>query len=484
MYTAEVEKSHVEIHGGAQMFQRLAKAKAQARKAAKVRPHAQVGAFDVASADSFKLRMSADAYWDGRCYFRGVVPLRAFAISRSVEFEQLGEVNVRSEVFFDGRNVAAKSVRRDLESPSDPLAQILDEIVRAGTFALCNQIRQNHFCFAVDCHPDVLVAPFFRNVAVQMGFFGVNEGPEFIGLNEVRTDVPNFLGEKTSGLTPNREKQRENRALVDASGAGHSADAHSFEQERDDLRGLLRRYVMASKRPFARFGECGFAGGAAETLDSVVSVESEPFYFGVLTSDARHFRPCLSCRASRKCFLWSALRLTPRADLAPSGVDAPGGVFLFRFRCVQSGRRPRNKHIAKLRWRDRVCHISLAVANHSSGTNLVFLLKPSQNCVDRRQHVPILRQVEAHLLKSCPDTDCIHLSIGGRSKSLSDGVGQTDCVLSDVFLAQHTRERRGDLLQMGQLRCQLILFLHGSAKLSSCRSNLLLELFQQFCGVN
>lgn len=51
MNAAEVEKGHIEIHGGSQMFERLAESQTQSSKAAKVRPYAQVGAFDVACAD-------------------------------------------------------------------------------------------------------------------------------------------------------------------------------------------------------------------------------------------------------------------------------------------------------------------------------------------------------------------------------------------------------------------------------------------------
>ena len=47
MHAAEVEKSHVEVNGGGQMFHRLAEPQAQARKATKMRPHAQIGALGI-----------------------------------------------------------------------------------------------------------------------------------------------------------------------------------------------------------------------------------------------------------------------------------------------------------------------------------------------------------------------------------------------------------------------------------------------------
>lgn len=44
----------------------------------------------------------------------------------------LSEVDVCAELFLDGRNVAAKTVHSDLKSSSDSLAQVLDEVIRAG----------------------------------------------------------------------------------------------------------------------------------------------------------------------------------------------------------------------------------------------------------------------------------------------------------------------------------------------------------------
>jgi hypothetical protein len=47
MNAAEVKEGHVEVHGGFKMVNGFAESEAQARKAAQMRAHAQVGAFDV-----------------------------------------------------------------------------------------------------------------------------------------------------------------------------------------------------------------------------------------------------------------------------------------------------------------------------------------------------------------------------------------------------------------------------------------------------
>jgi hypothetical protein len=333
MHAAEVEKGHVQMNRGGQMFERLAETETQSRKAAKVCPHAQIGAFDMASADSFGLRVSADADWDGRSYFRGVVPLRAFTVRRSVELEQLREVNVGSKRFFDGGNVTAESVCRDLESADNALAQILDEVVRAGTFTLCDQIGQDHFCFAVDCHPNVLVSPFLRSVAIEMGLFGMHERPQFVGLNEARADIPHASIEKASALLSYREKQRKNRALVCASEARDGANAHSFKQESDDLRGSLCRNVVASERFLAGFREGTFAGGATESLNLSASVGSKSVCFGVFAADTCHvgFSLVFLREKPDNHDLGSECGLPPRLDSALPSARTDGRALCYSF---------------------------------------------------------------------------------------------------------------------------------------------------------
>ena len=47
MHPAEIEKGHVEVNGGFQMFECLAESQAQPRKAPKMCPHAQIRPLDV-----------------------------------------------------------------------------------------------------------------------------------------------------------------------------------------------------------------------------------------------------------------------------------------------------------------------------------------------------------------------------------------------------------------------------------------------------
>lgn len=155
MYANEIEKGHVEGHGGFQMIETLAESKAQARETAQMRPNAQIGAFDVRGADSRFVRVSADYDGNRRRDFRWFVPVGGISALRSVELDELGEVNVRSKVFFDGRNITAESVRRKLETTCNPLAQIADEVIGARSLVLGDEIGQNHFRLAINRHPKV-----------------------------------------------------------------------------------------------------------------------------------------------------------------------------------------------------------------------------------------------------------------------------------------------------------------------------------------
>ncbi len=60
MNTAEIEKGHVEIHGGCQMLNCFAESETQTSKAAQVCSLAQVGAFHMRRANPRFVRVSAD----------------------------------------------------------------------------------------------------------------------------------------------------------------------------------------------------------------------------------------------------------------------------------------------------------------------------------------------------------------------------------------------------------------------------------------
>jgi hypothetical protein len=121
MNAAEVEEGHIEIHGGFKMVNCFAESETQARKAPQMRPHAQIGAFDVRRANARFFRVSTDNDWNGCRDFRRLIPVWPFAITATVQLDQLSEVNVRPKILFDGGNVTAESIGCKLKASGNSL---------------------------------------------------------------------------------------------------------------------------------------------------------------------------------------------------------------------------------------------------------------------------------------------------------------------------------------------------------------------------
>jgi len=102
---AEVEKGHVHMNSGIQMFERFAETKTQPGKAAKVCSHAQIGAFNMASRHASGMRVANDGRRDRSRDLGRRVPPWPLAVRRSIHFHQLREINIRTKVFLYRRNV-------------------------------------------------------------------------------------------------------------------------------------------------------------------------------------------------------------------------------------------------------------------------------------------------------------------------------------------------------------------------------------------
>lgn len=380
MNTAEVEKSHVEIHGGCQMLQRLAESKTQPSEAAKVCSHAQVGAFDMACADMRQLRNSAD--WDGHngFYGDGVVPLRASDVRPAVNLDELREVNVRAVGLLNRGDVPAEAVRSDLKPPYCAFAQVADKIAGRRCGTLPDKIGQHHFRLGINRHPNIVVAPFFRAFAEQVGLFGMNERPKLVGLDVARMNVAHAGIEKVAAFFPNGDKQRKNRTLMNARHAGNGAHAHSFEQKLDDLRGLFGRDIVASKRLMARLSECRFASGATVTLDSATSVEAKSFCFVVVTADTSHvgFSLVFLLEKPDNQSLGSECGLRPRLDSALPLAETRGRAFLFELE-------------------------NYRIVTSSTTENFSLLDEPLQSRKNSSEWLRVRSEVESGVFQTLPD---------------------------------------------------------------------------------
>lgn len=423
MHAAKIKERHIERDGGFQMLKAFAESQTQPRKAAKMRSHAEVCAFDVRSADAFQLRASSDGYWDSRGNFRGVVPLRAVAPSRAIKFQQLREVNICAEVFFDCGEVAFVAIGCQLESSGDALAQVFDKFVSAGDSALPDQVGQNHFRFAVNRHPDVGIAPLARIAGIQVRFFRVNESPEFIGLHKVRTGSAHLAVKQRAALFPHSQEKRENRPLMRLSDAGDRADTHSFQQERDDLSGFFVRDVMASERLSARLGECGFTTWATETLDSVASVAAELFCFVVAALEAGHVGSPFDFSQEKpdNQILWSECGLRPYLDFAPLLAQTRGGAFYIY------SLRPDIYFLTARSLAARLFDFPVGEESPDYG-------------MDARKQIPVRRNIETELAEFFTDIIRSHRRVT-RFEGCSDRVSQTYFVHRVELLAEQPGHR-------------------------------------------
>lgn len=338
MYATEVEESHIERHGGLEMFKALAESQAKARKAAQVSPNAQIGPLHMTCGNVPGI--GVPCYGDGyrRRDLGRFVPVWPLAVTASIQLQQLREIHVHTEILFNSGNVSAQPIRGDLEAPCNTLAQITNEVIGADRIPLCRQVGKNHLGFAINRHPDVGIAPLARIVRSEVFFLCMHECPKFIGLDESRTNITHSLVGEALALLSDCQKQRKNRALVCAGDTRDGTDGHTFHEQSDYLRCFFGLNVVASQWLLAGFGESSLAGLAAESLNPQPSVSSKSLSCSVLASDAGHRTSSLvfSREKSDNQSLGSECRVLPRLDSSPPLAETSGGEFFIYLFMLQS----------------------------------------------------------------------------------------------------------------------------------------------------
>lgn len=463
MHAAEVEKGHVERHACLEVFQGLAESERQPREAPKVSPHAQVGAFDMAGRNAERVGVSADGCWDSRNDVRRVVPLRPLGIGSAVHLNQLGEVHVRTEVFLDGRNVALESVRRDLESAHHAPAKIAHELVGACRVTFRSQIGQNKFRVAVDCHPHVSVSPLRRVSVAEMRFFGVNERPEFIGLDETRTHSAHAPVEKRTAVFPDRKQKREDRPLMRAREPRDGAHRHALKQHGEDPRGFFGADVVASKRPRSGSGKRSFTGGTAESLDSTASVKSKAPCFFVRASNAGH-RLAFSAEQADNVFGSAFAARSAIADLALSVVDSyrQGTSFVPSLPPTKTRKCVFERRIVDVK--------RLASRIDPSSKSTPRLGEPGKRGVKNGERLRVAAQIHTELGEVFHDLIARKSSTGLGHQNVAAQIGKARSGSDTIFIGERLKHSDGlfqlddPLIYELQLRSSLLKFLLGRQK--------------------
>ena len=479
MYAAKIEKGHVEMNGGFQMVQRFTESQAQAREAAQMCPHRQIGSFDVACGYVARIRVSADGCRNGRSDLRRRVPVWPRAVGVTVDLHELREVNVRTKVFFDCGDVAAQTVRCDLESATHTLAQIANERVGAGRIALRRQVRENKLGFRINCHPHVGVSPLTRRINGAAMLFGMNERPEFVRLDVAGMDAAHPRIEKLAALFANSKKQRKNRALVRSGNTRYGTHAHSLDQKRYDLRGPVSADVVPSKGALTGSAERRLTRLAAKPLNPQLSVCPKFLSYSVLASQAGHRAfPLVFLREKPdnqslgfECGLRPRLNLFPPPSaatlggglaltynrlryggritgLAPFGWDAArccrtsGGFALQANSSAPSGRQSASRNLAATLF---FCAESRESGNPTICSNAfhVFALHFARlhpfeyrmNTCERIRRVPT--EIKTGREKLLPHINRSEPLIRGSFKRVANCVGESDSFTSKLFNLSH-----------------------------------------------
>src|SRR5690348_3641296 len=173
MHATEVEKGHVHMNSGGQVFQCFAETETQPRKAPKMCAQTQIRPFDMTRGDSCGVRVADDRSRDRRRNTRWRVPFWPFAVTGTVNLHELSKIDGSSEVFLNRGDVRLESICSDLEPSARAVVQVTDELVCACGNSLAHKVGQNHLGFGINRHPNVLIAPFGRIAGKQMAFFCV-----------------------------------------------------------------------------------------------------------------------------------------------------------------------------------------------------------------------------------------------------------------------------------------------------------------------
>ncbi len=322
MNTAEIVKREVERESGFEILPLLRESIGQPRQSANPHSHGQVLSFDVRGTNPLEARPSP--FWERDCSndFRRRVP--RLGLSRaSVNFYQLREINASAKAVVNGLNVGLESISGDLEAALCRFADFICESLRVACRAAPKVPRQNQLC--VSFNGDEGVGIPARGIAARIVFFfAADKAPQFVTLNVRHRDVADSTFQKPLALLANQNEQRKNCCVVESSQAFDRTDRAPFNKKLNRLGSLLQRRVHAAKRRGMVLGKRLAALITAETLKAVAVFSK--FLTARIAVVTGHFGLPF-CGSKPIMFLGSALRLTPRADLAPLSGRTEGGAF-------------------------------------------------------------------------------------------------------------------------------------------------------------
>jgi hypothetical protein len=370
MVMAEVVPSEIESKRRLQVLPLLGESVSQARQSANLHPHREILPFNVRGTNPIQFGFSPNWDWDCIDYFGGRVP--CFSImGRGIDFYQLREVNASSKAILNGIHIGPESICRDLKVALSCLIDLLSESHSITRRSASKMPSHNDLAVTLDGNETVSISA--HRVAIDIVLFlAPDVAPNFIALDIAHGQCVDSVFEKPFALLTYLNKQGKNRGVVKAGNALNGTDRASLDKKLYSLACFVQGRVHAAKRCGVIFCEGLSALNTAIALKAVAVLSKLPaFRLAIVTG---HFGLPF-CGSKPIMDLRSALRLTPRADLAPSSVSADGGAYFLS----PHTKAERSAFLAAL--------------------NLATLNKPMQNSVDEREGILNILKVVSPILK-------------------------------------------------------------------------------------
>jgi len=319
MNTAEVIKGEPQSVGGFQVIPLFAESVCKPCQSPHSHANRKILSLNMRSTNSVDVWVSP--LWDshGVYDFSGRVPLLAVS-GAGVDLNQLSEVNTSAKAVLDGIHISLESVRGDLEFPLRCLVNFLGERHGIAAGPPAQVPSENDFAIPLDGDKAPRIAA--KRIAGDIFLFlAADESPQLVALDIGDGQIVDSILQKPLALLANENEQGKNRSVMEASHALDGADGASFNKKLNRFGRFLDRCVHATKRRSVIFGE-GLRALAAAIALKAVSVVSEFLAAGIAVVTGHRLA---FLREQADNGFGSALRLTPRADLAPSSASTGGG---------------------------------------------------------------------------------------------------------------------------------------------------------------
>jgi len=311
MVMTEVIPSEIHGEGRSQVFPLSRPSVCEARESANLHSYSQVATLDVRRANSCQVGIPPHQFNRGIYYPWWRVPV--FLVRRClVHFNQLGVMNASPQASVNSVEVGYESIGRDLKSPGSSFVQLLSEGHRIPSRSLPEVPGQDQLCCPLDS--DEAISVTASGVVDRVALlFATAKSPQLIALNIRHRQVADSAFQKSFALFADEDEQGKNCGVVKSGEPLDRAYGTTFAQKLNGLGSLIQRGIHAAKRCGTIFGE-GFRAPTATIALKTVAMLSKFLAAGIAVV-TRHFGLPFS-RSKPIMGSGSALRLTPRADLA------------------------------------------------------------------------------------------------------------------------------------------------------------------------